>query len=76
MAVKGPTFTVSGFLPLRPLKIQAIQPKPQKKIVDLHKSSSFLETISIQMKVPQLSVQIIICKYNNFSMYGGKDRSF
>ena len=46
-------------------KIQINQPRPQKKIVDLHKSGSSLGTISKHLKVPRSSVQTIVCKYKH-----------
>ena len=46
-------------------KIKWNQPRPQKKIVDLHKSGSSLGAISKCLKVPRLSVQTIVCKYKH-----------
>ena len=46
-------------------KIKRNQPRPQKKIVDLHKSGSSLEAISKRLKVPRSSVQTIVCKYKH-----------
>ena len=41
------------------------QPRPQKQIADLHKSSSSLGAISKLLKVPRSSVQTIVRKYKH-----------
>jgi transposase len=46
-------------------KIKRNQPRPQKKIVDLHKSGSSLGAISKCLKVPCSSVQTIVRKYKH-----------
>ena len=46
-------------------KIKINQPRPQKTIVDLHKSGSSLGAISKRLKVPRSSVQTIVCKYKH-----------
>ena len=42
------------------------KPRPQKKIVDLHKSDSSLGVISKRLKVPRSSVQTIVRKYKQY----------
>ncbi|CDR00661.1 unnamed protein product [Oncorhynchus mykiss] len=44
---------------------QRNQPRPQKKIVDLHKSCSSLGAISKRLKTPRSSVQTIVHKYKH-----------
>jgi transposase len=46
-------------------KIKRNRPRPQKKIVDLHKSGSSLGAISKHLKVPRSSVQTIVHKYKH-----------
>lgn len=46
-------------------KIKRNQPRPQKKIVDLHKSGSSLGAISKCLKLPRSSVQTIVRKYKH-----------
>ena len=46
-------------------KIKINQQRPQKKMVDLHKSGSSLGTISKRLKVPRSSVQTIVRKYKH-----------
>ena len=41
------------------------QPRPQKNIVDLHKSGSSLGAISKYLKIPRSSVQTIVRKYKH-----------
>src|SRR5439155_1172674 len=46
-------------------KIERNQPRPHKKIVDLHKSGSSTGAIFKCLKVPRSSVQTIVCKYKH-----------
>ena len=46
-------------------KINRNQPRPQKTLVDLHKSGSSLGAISKRLKVPHSSEQTIVCKYKH-----------
>ena len=59
--ISRPTFKLSASC----LTSRENQPRPQKKIVDLHKSGSSLRAISKCLNVPRSSVQTIVCKYKH-----------